>query len=729
MLSILIFCVATVSAHGNDTILTDSSQNDNIKDLIDGCEDNGTVTLEEKTYHLDGGNETHIVLNKTVTVQGIENRTVIDGRNTSLMFDVDESGVEAENEGPIMVGLRDGYSFKYLGKNVTFKNITFKDIKMVTWHEMRFENCRFINSTFTSYEYSNTFKDCSFDKSTVEIVLFFGYGSNLYRDHSKIIDCDFNMSVITYKGVYTRNYIELIGGDQFRLTNNLYITKSRFCNSNISLYRSNVTVEDSIFKRSNLKGSSNSFSIKDSALENPEIEVGYTFLSFYGSDIENPKMILHGGYFSKGCELSIENSNVSNCELETTVTFGSKTGNLKIIDSHINNSTFNVTDVNVVINNSLLNTTEFELFFSGANIVNSTFFNERNITDIIKTRTYEEVYTSQDGETFTPSLQERQVKTNYSVENSYLVNSSGKFEIRAEDINMDTTHRITLINAGGVYYFNDELIVKAEDYMGNPVSGLEIYFEYLNDYTYPPPSVKTDSKGIARYTLNKIGNSSLKIYYDTDGIKYRKAIYGIDINLTVIPTVKDIKISKIDFKSNYYSTVKGKLKIKIISDEKANFKNLKYSYKVYTKGKAKTYYSTTDSNGVTTFKLPKTLAAGSHKIEIRLLNTNIKKTVTVKIFKAKTTVKAPKITAKFKKSKYFKVTVKNKVTKKAVSKIKVKIKVYTGKKYKTFTVKTNKKGIAKINTKKLKAGKHKVTVSSANSNYKISAKSTIKIRK
>jgi DNA-binding Xre family transcriptional regulator len=72
---------------------------------------------------------------------------------------------------------------------------------------------------------------------------------------------------------------------------------------------------------------------------------------------------------------------------------------------------------------------------------------------------------------------------------------------------------------------------------------------------------------------------------------------------------------------------------------------------------------------------------------------------------------------------------KNKATKKIISNVKVKIKVYSGKKYKTYTVKTNKKGIAKINTNKLKTGKHKVVISSKNSNYLISAKSMITIQK
>jgi hypothetical protein len=75
-----------------------------------------------------------------------------------------------------------------------------------------------------------------------------------------------------------------------------------------------------------------------------------------------------------------------------------------------------------------------------------------------------------------------------------------------------------------------------------------------------------------------------------------------------------------------------------------------------------------------------------------------------------------------------KISIKNQIKKTAISGLKLKVKVYTGKKYKTYNTKTNKNGVAKINTKILKRGTHKVVISSGNSNYKISAKSTIKIK-
>ena len=444
--------------------------------------------------------------------------------------------------------------------------------------------------------------------------------------------------------------------------------------------------------------------------------------------MENPKFELYGGYFSKGCELSVENTIINNCELKSDVSYGSRTGYLKIKNSQIGNTTFDLTDTDVLINNSQFNKSSFELFFSDANIIDSTFYNDGNVTDTIKTRDYDEIYVWNE-ENYTARYEKCLVKTNYTVKNSYLINSSGKFEIKDEDINMDTTYRITIINETDIYYFNDKIVIKVEDHMGNPVSGFEIFIEDINDYEYPTPSVKTDSNGIAKFSLNKIGNVSLEIYYTSRTFMYHTAIYAKYLNLTILPTVTDIKVTKVNFDKNTYSSIKGYLKIKSIANSTADLKGLKFTYKVYTNGKAKTYSSNTNSNGIATFNLPKTLTAGTHKIEIKLVNTNIKKTLTVKIAKAKTTVKAPKVTNKYKKSEYFKVTVKNKATKKAVSNVKVKIKVFTGKKYKTYTVKTNKNGIAKLNTKTLKTGSHIVVISSGNSNYQIFGNSMISIKK
>ena len=142
----------------------------------------------------------------------------------------------------------------------------------------------------------------------------------------------------------------------------------------------------------------------------------------------------------------------------------------------------------------------------------------------------------------------------------------------------------------------------------------------------------------------------------------------------------------------------------------------------------RTFSITTDKTGRATFVLDSKLSVGRYNFEITSddLKYSLTKIIqTIKVTKAKTILKAPKVTSKYKKSKYFKVTVKDKSTKKAVKNIKVKIKV--GKKL--FKVKTNSKGVAKINTKSLKVGTHKVIISSGNSNYVMSAKSKIVIKR
>ena len=165
---------------------------------------------------------------------------------------------------------------------------------------------------------------------------------------------------------------------------------------------------------------------------------------------------------------------------------------------------------------------------------------------------------------------------------------------------------------------------------------------------------------------------------------------------------------------------------------------------VVAKSSKKTYSIPlmTDSKGIATLKASR-LDAGYYKISIyeafgiwgadpgdeRYVKVpGVLKTTTLNVKKAKAIVKAPKVKFKHKKSKYFKVTLKHKTTKKAMGGIKLKLKVYTGKKFKTYTVKTNKNGVAKFNTKKLKYGKHKVKIMSGNKNVIVSKKSMIRIR-
>ena len=125
-------------------------------------------------------------------------------------------------------------------------------------------------------------------------------------------------------------------------------------------------------------------------------------------------------------------------------------------------------------------------------------------------------------------------------------------------------------------------------------------------------------------------------------------------------------------------------------------------------------------NGKVTYKLPR---LGAGKYQIKITDTgwthSIKKTINMNVNKLKLKVKAPKVKNKYKKSQYFKFTIKN------AKNIKVKLKI--GKK--TYTVKTDKKGKGKFNTKKLKRGTYKVTITPKSSNYLFKAKSKITIKR
>lgn len=234
-----------------------------------------------------------------------------------------------------------------------------------------------------------------------------------------------------------------------------------------------------------------------------------------------------------------------------------------------------------------------------------------------------------------------------------------------------------------------------------------------------------NANGIASFknaSLLGIGTHKVEVRYLN--LQYDDIIETVYITVKKATTnVTAPKVSNYFGASKYFKvTVKNKATNKAVN-------GVKLTLKVYTGKTYKTYTIKTNKSGVAIFNT-KSLAAGSHKVVITSADSRyvLSKNSTISIKKAPTTISAPKVSARYKKSKYFKVTVKSKVTKKVVSGVKVKIKVYTGKKYKTYTVATNKKGIAKINTKKLRRGKHKVVISSGNKNYSMSKKSLITIR-
>ena len=176
------------------------------------------------------------------------------------------------------------------------------------------------------------------------------------------------------------------------------------------------------------------------------------------------------------------------------------------------------------------------------------------------------------------------------------------------------------------------------------------------------------------------------------------------------PESISLSVSKLSttYGSGKYFKVKA-----IDSKTKKPVVNVKLILKVYSGKKYKKVTAATDSNGIAKYYAAN-LGIGSHKVTINVKDSkkflSKIKYSSIKISRAKLKISAPKITGYYKESKRYKIAVKNRESKKSMKNIKVMIKVFTGKKYKKYSLKTDKKGIVSFNMKSLPKGKHNVVI-------------------
>ena len=175
---------------------------------------------------------------------------------------------------------------------------------------------------------------------------------------------------------------------------------------------------------------------------------------------------------------------------------------------------------------------------------------------------------------------------------------------------------------------------------------------------------------------------------------------------------KSISLSVSKLSTTYGSGKYFKVKA-IDSKTKKPVVNVKLILKVYSGKKYKKVTAATDSNGIAKY-YASNLGIGSHKVTINVKDSkkflSKIKYSSIKISRAKLKISAPKITGYYKESKRYKIAVKNRESKKSMKNIKVMIKVFTGKKYKKYSLKTDKKGIVSFNMKSLPKGKHNVVI-------------------
>lgn len=275
------------------------------------------------------------------------------------------------------------------------------------------------------------------------------------------------------------------------------------------------------------------------------------------------------------------------------------------------------------------------------------------------------------------------------------------------------------------YYGEKVLTVKCSANIRN-LENIRILIKFSNGKSV---YLNTNSKGIATYKVPfEVGTYSATVSITND--TFNIGSVKIDsIKITKIPVaITPTKLST-TFNSGKYFQVKV-----VNSDTKKAISGVKLNLKVYTGKKYKTVTVATDSKGIAKYPAS-TLSLSTHKIIVSVKDTKVfsatSKTSSIIVSKATLKISAPKTTNVYKGAETFKVTVKNKESGNAFSGVKVTMKVYTGKKYKTYNLKTNSEGVVSISTKSLSKGTHKVAVTiKGTSKYKAaSAKSSIKITK
>ena len=272
-------------------------------------------------------------------------------------------------------------------------------------------------------------------------------------------------------------------------------------------------------------------------------------------------------------------------------------------------------------------------------------------------------------------------------------------------------------------YFDDTKILVTVKYNNNPVKNQQVYFNAVDkkikiSYEY---FLKTNNQGVATLKNLDAASYDIKIKFSSEDYAYYS---------TSVKNVK-IKVKNVVLKASKLTTTykSGKtFNVKVFDSKNKPVKYADVAVRIGKGLKSFTYNIYTDSSGVASAPISSYSKLGTFKVAISC-NGNVKgKSITSKVTikKAGTLVDVDK---SVKKSSKVKIAIKNKASKKPNSGIKVKVKVYTGKSYKVYNLKTNSKGIVSIDAKKLKVGKHKIVISSNDVRYRVSAKCNVKIIK
>ncbi|MBR4447941.1 right-handed parallel beta-helix repeat-containing protein [Methanobrevibacter sp.] len=684
ILTILIFAVGVVSAEdaslANETLADAQPHNTGeIQNLINDANETDTINLNG-TYKNE--NIVQLEINKSITIDGGADKTVIDADGQIFHINI-ESGTVALKNLRITNANSQGFNPDILSNhaNLILVNCSFEHILganiIQSSGNLTLENCEFINNEVTNSII------CT-EKTSNENIM-------LSQKNSKMIN---NTAKSLFLILQTKNAI---------ITNNI-LTDNNISGNIIKYYDEGV--EYSKLNRKNY----NNINISANVMVNKNHPKIYFSLPY----ATNPK----NGMITFACNLEMKDNfygfNIQDSkEFSILPVFEFEVNYLDWLDT-AGGSSVNLRQIGKTGDNYT-----YELYFTNdkQKEVNLNYYSFS-----IKNKT--------NGKLIVSNIQNRTFTLNEDIDPSgvYIISSIG------ETVNKDPANITYTIE--GKHYMDMKIKIRLENGsqpLANQLVRIDIVSPYGKGVSLQHDTFRTDENGYVIFEWFTTYDKEISTYFDETQEYYNITVTFSSYNFgSSQKSYSYLKINKIPitidagnvaFDYGKQPTVKYSVSY---TDSKKAADDLLTEAKIY-KGKKliKTLYARS-SMGACSIKMPK-LDAGSYTLKIMHLESfyeNTVKTVKLTVNKVKTTVKAPKVTYNFKKSKYFKITVKNKKTKKP---IKVLLKVKIGKK--TYKLKTNAKGIVKFNTKKLKVGKHKVKISSGNTNYQISAKSKITIKR
>ena len=307
-----------------------------------------------------------------------------------------------------------------------------------------------------------------------------------------------------------------------------------------------------------------------------------------------------------------------------------------------------------------------------------------------------------------------------------IVDNDSNIKASSVSKNITITKKVGVLSASNrVIYYNSAAtaIIKLTDKKTKkPVSGAIIKVRvYITNKKYTDLAFATNSKGQVSFKaalplgIHKLIISTLDNNYTASSIS----------RYTTLKKTTG-KISAYNINTYYKSGKLYTITLKNAKNGNAMY-GCKLNIRVYiSSNKYYKYEGVTDGNGQVKINTS-SLKPGTYRVTVAEADSGFTaKSIskTLKITKVPTKLTSPAVKVKYNSGKYLQTKVTHKTNNKALSGVKLTVKLYTSAtKYKTYTITSNAKGIAYFKITQ-NVGTYKVVISSANSYYTASAVST-----